>query len=265
VTVNPGTPAQLGVVRTVLSRLGVEVPVGARVNGQAGANDAVSPFHRMWLGETPSASADEVAHELLARVLTDHPDTVLLTAAPLHNLRLLLNNHPSVSVGRWFAQGGFAGDNVVPAADRLAKFAGSVTRESFNFGHDAKGALRALSSDRVRERRLVSKNVTHKVAWDSATQRWTGTLDLTPGAELAREAMAVYLRERPDGKLLHDPLAAAAALDPAAFGWLEVEVFREQGRWGSTPRAGTNTFISISIDTQRALDVVLGTCGEVDA
>jgi hypothetical protein len=50
VTVNPGTPAQLGVVRTVLDRLGVAVPVGARVVGRDG--DAVSRLHRTWLGAT---------------------------------------------------------------------------------------------------------------------------------------------------------------------------------------------------------------------
>src|SRR4051795_7688282 len=160
VTVNPGTPAQIAVVREILGRLGAEVPVGARVADST--RDDVSPFHRDWLGDLRPARADAVAHELLAEVMTG---TVLITGAPLHNLRLLLNNHPTVEVGRWVAQGGFAGDNVVPPADRLPKFAGSTTQESYNFGHDSKGALLALSSPRVHECRLVAKNVTHGVAW----------------------------------------------------------------------------------------------------
>jgi hypothetical protein len=104
VTVNPGTPAQLGVVRTVLDRLGLDVPVGARVS--AGSAEADSPFHRMWLGQTPHARPDAVAHELLAEVLS--PDTVLLSGAPPHNVRLLLNNHPSVVLTRWVVQGGWS-------------------------------------------------------------------------------------------------------------------------------------------------------------
>lgn len=257
VTVNPGTPVQLGVVRTVLDRLGVQVPLGARVAD--GGGDAVSPFHHRWLGDTPPARPDGVAHEVLARVLTEDPDTVLLTGAPLHNLRLLLNNHPTVTVRRWVAQGGFAGDNIVPAGDLLEKFAGSVTRESFNFGHDAKGALLALASERIVERRLVSKNVTHGVAWDQPLHsRLAADPDLTAGARLAVEAMAVYLEERPEGKLLHDPLAAAAVLDSAAFRWVEVEVFRERGLWGARPQADTRTFITVGIDVERALAALFG-------
>ncbi len=50
VTVNPGTREQIGVVRALLARLGVEVPVGARVGQDTGA---VSPFHHEWLGPVP--------------------------------------------------------------------------------------------------------------------------------------------------------------------------------------------------------------------
>jgi inosine-uridine nucleoside N-ribohydrolase len=255
VTVNPGTPAQIGVVREILSRLGGNVPVGSRVADSP--RDDVSPFHRDWLGDLTAARADAVAHELLAQVLDD--DTVLVTGAPLHNLRLLLNNHPAVELRRWVAQGGFAGDNVVPPADRLPKFAGVTTQESYNFGHDSKAALLALSSPRIHERRLVAKNVTHGVAWDPALQRrlLDERDDLTPGARLAVEAMEVYLRERPEGKLLHDPLAAAAALDPAAFRWAEVEVYREQGRWGSRPCAGSNVYVSTAVDADRALRALM--------
>ena len=174
-------------------------------------------------------------------------------------VRILGQHHPGVTVRRWVAQGGFAGDNIVPAGDLLEKFAGSVTRESFNFGHDAKGALLTLASERIGERRLVSKNVTHGVAWDRPLHsRIAAHPDLTVGARLAAEAMAVYLEERPEGKLLHDPLAAAAVLDPAAFRWVEVEVFRERGLWGARPQADTRTFITVGIDVERALAALLG-------
>ncbi|GIE94711.1 nucleoside hydrolase [Paractinoplanes rishiriensis] len=254
VTVNPGTPAQIGVVRHVLRRLGNAAPVGARVPDSD--RDAVSAFHTDWLGDLPAGRPDAIAHELLADVLTG--DTTLITGAPLHNLRLLLTRHPVARVRRWVAQGGFAGDNMVPPADRLAKFAGAVTQESYNFGHDAKAAMLALSSPRVSERLLVAKNVTHGVAWDGALQaRLRDRDELTPGARLAVEAMDAYLRQRPEGKLLHDPLAAAAALDPGAFTWVEAEVFREQGRWGSRPSHGTDTRVSVAVDAERALRALM--------
>src|SRR5688572_32694507 len=84
VCVNPGTPAQLGVVRTLLDRLGCRIPVGAR-NTRSTA-DAVSSFHAEWLGGIPAAEPDAIAHELLAATMTAHPDAVLVTGAPLHNL-----------------------------------------------------------------------------------------------------------------------------------------------------------------------------------
>jgi inosine-uridine nucleoside N-ribohydrolase len=255
VTVNPGTPAQIAVVREILKRLRKnDVPVGARVADSG--RDVVSPFHREWLGVLNDAKPDAVAHELLASTMDSA--TTLVTGAPLHNLRLLLANHPAVEVGRWVAQGGFAGDNIVPPHRRLPKFAGTSTQESYNFGHDANGALAALSSPRIHERLLVAKNVTHGVAWDPALQaRLKERDDLTPGARLAMEAMDVYLRERPEGKLLHDPLAAAAALDPGSFEWAEVEVYRKQGRWGSRPSHATGTRVSVAVDAEKALHTLM--------
>ena len=85
VCLNPGTPAQIGVVRELLRRLGREVPVGAR--NPDSPSDAVSPFHAAWLGTVAPEDPDAVAHRLMASVLASHPDAVLLTGAPLHNLR----------------------------------------------------------------------------------------------------------------------------------------------------------------------------------
>jgi hypothetical protein len=76
--------------------------------------------------------------------------------------------------------------------------------------------------------------------------------DLHAGAALAREAMAVYLREHSEGKLLHDPLAACAIIDRDAFQWKEVEVVYERGQWGANLHAGTGTFITVALDPVRA-------------
>lgn len=252
VTVTPGTPPQLGVVRALLARLGVTVPIGARE--PRSPVDAVSPFHRIWLGDLPPAAPDGVAHEILAAALHADPATVLLTGAPLHDLRLLLRHHPDAVLCRWVAQGGFAGDDVVPPELQLAKFAGRSMCESFNFGGDRKGTLAALASPRIARRELVAKNVTHGIAWDRALHtRIAGARGLTPGVTTMWEAMDCYLAEHPGGKLLHDPLAACAVIDPDAFRWEEVEVVYGGGQWGARRTPGTATFISIAVDWPRAL------------
>lgn len=257
VTVTPGTPAQIAVVRAVLDRLAVEVPIGSRcVDSPA---DAVSPFHHEWLGPLPSARPGGIAHEILAASIAADPDTVVLTGAPLHNLRQLLACHEDVTVRRWVAQGGFAGDNLVPEKHRLAKFAGRGTCESFNFGGHKRATLAALESDRIAHRDLVSKNVTHGVLWDTDLHtRLRSVPDPSPGVLLAREAMSVFLTRHPAGKLLHDPLAACAILDRDAFTWAPVEVTYGQGQWGATAAPASTTSITIAVDWPRAADVLFG-------
>lgn len=250
VTVNPGTPAQIGVVRHLLRRAGHDpIPVGAR-NVRA-PQTHVSEFHYTWLGMIATAEPDGFAHEILARRLATYPAATLITGAPLHNLRLLLNHHPDIEIARWVAQGGFAGDNVVPAEHRLAKFAGRTTCLSFNFNGDKKATLQALTSERIGKRILVSKNITHGVVYDAAFHECLRPRRAdTAGLILIYEAMEHYLRIRPEGKMLHDPLAACVAINPAIANLVEVEVFREHGEWGSRPASGTRTFITVSADRE---------------
>jgi pyrimidine-specific ribonucleoside hydrolase len=257
VTVTPGTPALIAIVRELLGRLERAVPVGAR--DPASKAEAVSAFHPAWLGALPDARPDGVAHDILAKAFTAEPTAVLLTGAPLQNLKAFLREHPDVRIARWVAQGGFAGDNLVPPERRLAKFDGRTLCESFNFGGDKKATQVALASAQIARRDLVAKNVTHGFAWDAALQaRLRARGDLTAGAALACEAMDLYLREHPDGKLLHDPLAACAIVDRDAFTWAEVEVVYERGQWGAKAADGTQTFITTGLDAARAARALFG-------
>jgi inosine-uridine nucleoside N-ribohydrolase len=260
VTVNPGTRAQIAVVRRLLGRAGRgDVPVGAR-NPDA-EREAVSPFHAEWLGTLAPAEPDAEAHVLLARQLAAHPGAVLLTGAPLHNLRLLLNRHPEARVTRWVAQGGFAGDALVEPPDRLPKFAGLSTCLSFNFNGDLRATLAALGSDRIESRDLVSKNATHGLVYDAAFHaRLAPHRERAAGLALIHEGMSVYLARHPEGKLLHDPLAACVAIDRTIMQMREVEVYREHGEWGARAASGTRTFITVAVDRERFFTTLVGTC-----
>jgi inosine-uridine nucleoside N-ribohydrolase len=253
VTLNPGTPAQVAVVRTLLRRLGCErIPVGARNPGST--SQAVSPFHERWLGPLIGEAPDAVGHQLLADAFRLWPGATLLTGAPLHNLRLLLRNHPEVHITRWVAQGGFAGAELIPVERQLPKFAGRTRCESYNFGGDKPGTLLALASSHIQARFLVSKDVTHGVAWNAELHRRLGaTGDLPPGVALMSEAMEIYLREHEQPKLLHDVVAACAALDSSIVEWAEVEVRYQAGQWGAVPAAGSGTWISVGLDHERLL------------
>lgn len=258
VTVTPGTDAQLGVVAEVLRRVGVwPIPLGARVPGAA--REAVSPFHFAWLGHVSPMRAEAVAAEVIAGAFRRSPGAVLLTGAPLHNLRLALRAHPEMRIERWVAQGGFAGDNLVAPEHRLPKFAGRALCESHNLGGDAKGALLALGSPQIGVRQLVSKNVTHALAWEGAFHALIAPhRNARAGIAVAYDAMSRYLEERPEGKLLHDPLAAMAVVEPGIFTWREVAVTHARGQWGAREASGTATFITTSVDQARLIGVLIG-------
>jgi inosine-uridine nucleoside N-ribohydrolase len=270
VTIQPGSRVQVGIVRHLLeTRLSISgTPIGSRAPDFA--KDAVSGFHRKWLGDIDARASDPdgEAHDVLARAFTEHPRAAILTGAPVHNLRLLLQNHPDVRIARWIAQGGFAGDSVVPPEHRLEKFAGKETCPTFNFNGDPKGALLALSSANIASRDLVSKNVCHgpNFTYDRAFHERLAGLGKKkhPGLALVHEAMELYLiKENKDGKMLHDPLAACIAIDRSIATFREVEVYRaSNGEWGSrlldpeeAQKSTTSTFITIAADRERFFDV----------
>lgn len=75
--------------------------------------------------------------------------------------------------------------------------------------------------------------------------------DATAGLALMYAGMECYLRDVPEGKIFHDPLAACVALDRSIATFVEVEVYLEKGAWGARRASATNTFITVAVDHQR--------------
>jgi pyrimidine-specific ribonucleoside hydrolase len=256
VTVTPGSLEQVGIVRHLLDRLGRSaLPIGAFTGTSNPKN--VSEFHHRWLGDIAPTDPTGSGAEILAAVFRRRPDATMLTGAALKNPGTLLRQHADVRIGTWVAQGGFAGDSVVPPEHRLAKFAGRETCPTFNFNGAPDLAKEMLASDRIGERWLVSKNVCHGVVYDQAMhERVKALTHKTAGMLLVQEGMEVYLARRAEGKAFHDPLAAAVAIDREVCAFREVEVYRERGEWGSRLAEGTRTRISVSIDRERFFRVL---------
>jgi pyrimidine-specific ribonucleoside hydrolase len=260
VTVTPGTPAQVGLVRWALRALGRDVPVGAHDLEHPKA--CVSQWHYDAYGAIPPSREAEPGADLLLRTLT--AETTLVTGAALKNLGAALRRvdaeHLPFALGRLVIQGGFAGEGVVPPHLQLEKFRGLTTCPTFNLNGDPKSALLALTHPAVGSRRLVSKNVCHGVTYDADLHaRVTAVKDRSPALALIWRGMQHYLRKRPGGKIFHDPLAACCAIDPTIATWAEVEVYRAKGEWGSRLSPGTGTHIIIDLDRDRFVDVLLAT------
>lgn len=251
VTITPGTPHQIGIVRHVLDQFGQgEMTVGAfdihhrkaRGTPEEHYVSCVSDWHYKFLGQVPCSENAIPGWQALHIHLDEN--TILLTGAPLKNLGALLRRPPPVPEFRfpWVAQGGFAGEGVVPEPMQLDKFKGMRTCPTYNLNGDPKSALLAMEHPLITTRRFVSKNVCHSVVYDqelhTRLERFLhGMSDLdTPhglSLEMIYSGMGVYLAKRASGKAFHDPLAACCAINPAIGTWAKVKLFREKGGWGA--------------------------------
>jgi len=256
VTVLPGSPAQIGLVRHALREwFRLEIPVGA--HNLKGAKAAVSPWHYVAYGDIPPSLEARPAAEVLLEQCDS--ETTLITGAPLTNLRNAIHRGDTISrpfvVGRLVAQGGFAGEGVVPPELQLEKFKGLAAVPTFNLMGDTKGAALALSHGGIGSRYFVSKNVCHRVIYDTAMHEQLQPLT-AQSAALRRiwQGMDVYLKHKP-GKMLHDPLAACCAIDESIGTWAEVELYRERNTWGSRLAPGSNTRIIIDYDHAKFMRV----------
>jgi pyrimidine-specific ribonucleoside hydrolase len=255
VTITPGSTAQVGLVRRALGWFGVDIPVGA--HNLDHPKPCVSSWHHKAYGEAPPSRDAEPGGALLRRLCDE--DTTLITGGPLKNLGAAMALE-GFRVGRLVAQGGFAGEGVVPPERQLPAFRGRVTCPSFNLNGDPRSALQAFTFPGIGARRFVSKNVCHGVFYDGALHARVGALrDRSRSLELIWQGMAVYLAKTPAGKKFHDPLAACCAIDERVGTWAEVELYRERGEWGARLAPGSSTRLITGHDPERFLEVLLRT------
>lgn len=256
VTVTPGTPEQIGMLREVLNQLGLSIPLGAknpdhRIDEPSSQYKYVSKYYYKVLGQKEIflGREDALGWEVISDTVRKFPDLTLLTGAPLPNLRMTLQNSPELIIQRWVAQGGFAGDSLVEPEHRLSKFAGKETCPTFNFNGDPKGAELALNSPNIKSRILVSKNVCHGIAYTRETHNeYTMVKDKNLGTQMLFRAMDIYL-EKHEEKKLHDPLAACVALNESICTFKPVDMYRRKGEWGAVLNENSNTKISVSVNT----------------
>ncbi len=259
VTIMPGTPWQVGLVRrAVRDWFGLSIPLGAY--DLARTTEAVSSWHYAAYGEAPPSHDAIEGGELLLATCTS--ETTLITGAPLKNigraLQLADDTGRGFQVKEMVIQGGFAGEGIVPREKQLPRFAGQVTCPSFNLNGDPKTALRVQQHPGIPLRRFVSKNVCHGVIYDAEVHALVAEVKQhNLGLRYIWQGMETYLQRRPTGKIIHDLLAACCAIDPTIGIWEEVEVYREHGAWGSRRAPGSGTWIIVDYDRERFLATLL--------
>lgn len=223
VSVHPGGTDQIGVVRRILQILDREdVRIGAGTPKSIASR--VSGFHRDWIGKFEDSEADDTAANIMAETLRQFPDCTLLSGAALTNPHALYET--GIFFDRWFCQGGFAGDNIVPKEYRLEKFDGKLTCPTFNLNGNPLAA-ETLFSIPMGERRMISKNVCHGAIFTSADA------ELLIPFRSHNKGLSLFLKAvKIKEKALHDTVAALLAIDPSKALWAEVVPYRRRGEWG---------------------------------
>src|SRR5258708_36226525 len=157
VTVLPGSPEQIGLITFALREwFQLDIPVGA--HNLNSPKPSVSQWHYDAYGKiAPSRDATPAAEVLIAYC---DSDTTLLTGAPLTNLRSAINFstpplHQQFKVRRVVAQGGFAGEGVVPPELQIEKFKGMTTYPTHNLIVDSKATKVVLGYEGIARRYFV--------------------------------------------------------------------------------------------------------------
>ncbi|MCD6069242.1 MAG: inosine-uridine preferring nucleoside hydrolase superfamily [Bacteroidetes bacterium] len=224
VSIHPGGHDQIGLVRHILNLLDrTDVKIGA--GNPKSIASRVSGFHKNWVGNYTDSEADDTAAAIMAETLSKFPDCSLLTGAALTNVHALQET-TDIFFSRWFCQGGFAGDNIVPKEHRLEKFDGMITCPTFNLNGNPIAAEKLLSLP-MQERRLISKNVCHGAIFTKANaELLIPYRQHNKGLDLFLQAVSIK------EKALHDTVAALLSIDPSLALWKEVIPYRTKGQWG---------------------------------
>lgn len=268
VCVTPGSPEQVGLVKQTLARFGVALPVGSTSYSDEWHTPSFQRAPRKtyisaWHNKVIDSIRPDFEAEVGWKIYHEHcdEDTTLITGGPVKNLGAAVKQSVTLGMsfrlGRWIAQGGFAGEGVVPEEKQLPKFRGMKTCPTWNLNGAIYAALDAIAYEGIGERRFVSKNVCHGVYYDKALhEQLAPYTDKSRSLKMIWKVMAGYLRKKPSGKKFHDPLAACCAIEPSIASWAEVELSYEKGRWGSSLSEGSGTWIITDLDRSAFFSVL---------
>lgn len=267
-TVAGNVPVDIATENTlrVLHGLGVsDIPVhrGASRPLVARYRDATHVHGENGLGGAALSPSSATAQALagpaaIIAAAAEHAGTLdVVTLGPLTNLAIAINVRPEIvrQIRRVIVMGGAFSvpGNVTPHAE-------------FNVFVDPDAALQVFAAG-FRDCTVVGLNVTHQTVL--SRDLWKGISDTAEGsAKLVRDVLRRTFSERDkSGHYMHDPLAAAVALDPTLVcdRTLNVTVDREGEIRGKTlaeaENAGTGVKVAQSVDAARFQLLLAGALG----
>lgn len=231
--------ANVPVHRGASGPLVAEYRAATHVHGENGLGDAQLP-------ESTAAAEALAGPAAMIAAAKEHGGALdILTLGPLTNLAIAINVRPEIVslIRRVVVMGGafFVPGNVTPHAE-------------FNVFVDPDGAAQVFAAG-FSDMTIVGLDVTHRAVL--SRELWDGIADnAATSANLVQEVLQrTFLERNMTGHYMHDPMAAAVALDPGLVsgGMFAVTVDREGERRGRTlaTAAGHGVRIAQKVDAAR--------------
>lgn len=255
IVLHPGDPQQISLATFLCHQLGLDIPVAAAIADRdktfnLGVHQEIMDLYASSGATTkPNSSSDDV----FEFALQDIPECSLLVLGPVKASASWLKKTERV-LYRATMQGGFLGYNVYRPKVTLDKFEGMTSCPTFNLNGDRKGGEVFISSEKIKERRFVGKNICHTVTYNAETHKSFKVK--CRASELFYELMDLYLK-RHDEKKLHDPTAAVCHLHPEIGTWVRGKTVKEGSGW-ATRLSENADYILADIDYNQLFDYLLG-------
>lgn len=217
ITCFQGSPIQIGLIAHVLQKAGrTDIPVGGWNTVEP---TELSPYYHDVIGSWKEQKAILTPVEVFAQVMNKHThdsnnpedNVVVLTGAPLTNLKLVLEQLPNLVIPRMITQGGFLGE-VVPEEKRLKKFLGKTAFRTYNLELDLQAFEMVNGSPAIESLTYVTKDLCHGFMYTPEIHQEIH-FGSSPVSQLLKSALSRYA-ENGKSKAMHDPLAMLMMLYP---------------------------------------------------
>ncbi len=258
VTVSPGSEDQVGLVTKAINWFRKDIPVGAfNINND---KKCVSEWHYLTYGKIKPSREAFTAPELLLDVA--NKNTTLLTGGSLKNIattiRLSQEKSRQFKVSKLVVRGGFSGSNLSKEGNTLTTPDDKITGSSPTLEADRRSSWTIIRSSLSYTKKFIPENVNQKIVFNRELVDYIDPFKRHNLAiALIWKAVDRYLLKHPAGKRAGNIFAACCAINDNIGAWQEVELIREHGGWGGTPKKGTGAWMLTSSKKEEFLKTLV--------
>jgi len=228
--VHPGDPDQIAITKYICEVAGIKIPIGFdkfnRIKNSSGS------IHHQLLGKRMEhlnkwGIGDGYSDDILNDEIRE--DTEFFVCGPVTTIGNYLENYPS-SIKKATMQGGFLSYSAYNPKNKIEKFVGKYSMQTFNLNGDIKAGKKFLSAN-IQRRQMVGKNLCHSIIFQQDhLDRINPKCDTS---KLFKRAAELYFTKH-SNKKFHDPTAACLHLHPEIGEWFRGRTVRlnTSSGWG---------------------------------